>query len=437
MGKPVESLFAEKENEAGNEHNETDEWPQHDKWSKTRYYVKKDGTHFWANDIVFPLYDDNAKLMGFSHLVQDLSIAKKAEQILTEAKDYAQSIVDTAREPLIVLHSDLTINSANRAFYQMFQVKEADTTNKKIYEVGNGQWNIPKLRELLEVIVPQNESFINFEVTNDFVGVGKKTMLLNAQKLYRPGNHTNMLLLAIEDITERKASEDMKDSFISIASHELKTPISTIKAFAQALQSNMQDNNKDSNFQSLQYPVNRISELTDKLHRLLDTLLDESMLQSGKLSLNKELFSLTEILINTINDFQIISPKHCIRLQADKDYMVFADKIRIKQVINNLLSNAVKYSPQAENVDVTISADNWQHELSVSIRDYGIGISNDDKKRLFSKFVRSRRVLDKNIPGIGLGLHISSEIMRMHNGNISVWSEENEGSSFTFTLPLP
>lgn len=126
------------------------------------------------------------------------------EQIIQDALEYAENIINSVREPLIVLDGDLKVISANRSFYEVFQVKPEETEKQLIYELGNRQWDIPKLRELLEDIFPKTTSFDNFEVEHDFPGVGKRIMLLNARQIYQRANQTKLILLAIEDITEPK-----------------------------------------------------------------------------------------------------------------------------------------------------------------------------------------------------------------------------------------
>lgn len=120
---------------------------------------------------------------------------------------YLQSIVDTVREPLLVLDTDFRVVSASRAFYQTYQVAPDETENRLVYELGNGQWDIPALRSLLEDVLPSNHAFDDFEVVHDFPGVGRRIMLLNARKTYRPSNHSEQILLALEDVTERRAAE--------------------------------------------------------------------------------------------------------------------------------------------------------------------------------------------------------------------------------------
>jgi diguanylate cyclase (GGDEF)-like protein/PAS domain S-box-containing protein len=132
----------------------------------------------------------------------------KEEKRLREALEYSDAIIATVREPLVVLDKELRIITANRSFYRTFQVNPEETEKRLIYDLGNRQWDIPQLRELLENILPMNNAFEDFEVEHDFKSIGRKTMLLNARKIYRETNHVEMVLLAFEDITERKKAEE-------------------------------------------------------------------------------------------------------------------------------------------------------------------------------------------------------------------------------------
>ena len=132
---------------------------------------------------------------------------EKSEQAAQRGRAYFESVVATVREPLLVLDADLRVVSANRSFYQTFKVTPEETEGRTIYELGNRQWDIPQLRQLLEQILPANTSFDDFEVEHDFPTIGRKVMLLNARRLYREAGKPQMILLAIEDITERKQAE--------------------------------------------------------------------------------------------------------------------------------------------------------------------------------------------------------------------------------------
>ena len=146
----------------------------------------------------------------------DINALKRSLEQVKESRDYAEAIVETVREPLIVLDENLHVKTANRSFYQTFQTSPGETEGRLIYELGNNQWDIPELRKLLEEILPKNTSFQDLEIEHEFPAIGRRTMRLNARRIAQRGNGTQMILLAIEDVTERKRMEEiLRESEVS------------------------------------------------------------------------------------------------------------------------------------------------------------------------------------------------------------------------------
>ena len=175
--------------------------------------IAKDGTERPIDNSASPIDDAQGKVTGVVLVFRDITERRKAERLIENALKYAESVVETVREPLIVLTADLRVKTANRSFYETFHVKPEVTQGRLIYELGNGQWDIVKLRTLLEGILPTNASFHDYEVEHEFPAIGPKIMLLNAHRVHREGNQTDLILLAIEDITERKrVEEELRES---------------------------------------------------------------------------------------------------------------------------------------------------------------------------------------------------------------------------------
>jgi PAS domain S-box-containing protein len=166
--------------------------------------IARDGARLSIEECGAPIRDEQGDLRGVVLVFRDISERQRAEQVVQQARAYAESIVDTVYVPLVVLDRNLRVVSANRAFYQAFRVAPEQTENQFFYEIGDGQWNLPELRRLLQEIVPRNRVFNDFPVDRVFPRLGRRSMLLNARRLYSPGNKTELLLLAIEDITEGK-----------------------------------------------------------------------------------------------------------------------------------------------------------------------------------------------------------------------------------------
>ncbi len=230
---------------------------------------------------------------------------------------------------------------------------------------------------------------------------------------------------------ERMQFEKRKDEFLSIASHELRTPLTSITSFTQLLKK--QSEQKQDN-QSTLYLTKIDGQLT-KLNNLIGTLLDITKINSGKIDYLDEQCQIGELTKEVIDDFQIVTTsKHKIALFGETNAIITADKYRIEQVLTNLLSNAVKYSPEADKIIINIQSDGTT--VTISVQDFGVGISKSEQNRIFDRFYQGDGKKDDFPGGLGLGLYISSEIVKRHGGKIWVESTKGKGSTFFLSLPL-
>jgi PAS domain S-box-containing protein len=239
---------------------------------------------------------------------------------------------------------------------------------------------------------------------------------------------------SLTDITDQLAAEQAtrelmkkKDEFLSIASHELKTPLTSIKAYGQLLSKSIQNDEK-----SLALAGKTLIHV-ERLEKLIRDLLDVSRINSGQMDYDVEIFEFPDLLKQSVENFSDVSSKHRIVVKNIANCVLNADRVRIEQVFNNLLYNAAKYSPEADTIILNSYLEDGY--VVVSVQDYGIGIAKRDWKQLFERFYRSEKSYNK-FQGLGLGLFISSEIIKRHNGKIWVESELGKGSIFYFRLPL-
>jgi two-component system CheB/CheR fusion protein len=231
------------------------------------------------------------------------------------------------------------------------------------------------------------------------------------------------------DITERINLEKQKDDFMSIASHELKTPVTSIKAYTQILQEKF-IKLEDENTASM---LGRVDKQVDKLTQLINTLLDVARIQSGQMEYEYETVDINPFIRNIAEENQRIFPSHKIELHLTDEDTIVTDKLRITQVLNNLISNAVKYSPDANKI--IIRTKNDANEFTFAVKDFGIGISPDKHEQIFVRFFRVSESEGNRVSGLGLGLFISSQIIKQQGGKIWLESEPGKGSNFSFTLP--
>lgn len=232
------------------------------------------------------------------------------------------------------------------------------------------------------------------------------------------------------DINDIKEQEQQKDFFISMASHELKTPITSIKGYVQILQSMYEKSGDEVLVKSLE----RIHVQIEKLTKLITDMLDVSKIRSLGLAFQKQSFELNDLIKEVIEEIGMIHPDYKIIFKTDSDFSVFADRERIGQVLINLITNAIKYS--SKNGDIIIKSVLNQKYIIVSVNDEGIGINKNYQQKIFERFYRVEGKSEKTFPGFGIGLFIASEIIKRHKGKIWVESEPGKGSRFYFSLPL-
>jgi two-component system, cell cycle sensor histidine kinase PleC len=396
---------------------------------------------------------------GLEKVRKELAVIKQSED---EAREYAESVINTIREPLISLDKDLRVVTVSRSFYEVFKVKPKETVGQLIYDLGNKQWDIPKLRELLETILPQKTTFDNYEVEHNFATIGRRIMLLNARQIKRGIGKERIILLAIEDITERKeieaslektrkelefikktaAEEDhkkvieyreldrLRTDLLSTVSHELRTPLAGIKGYTTML---MDYYNKLKRTQKLESLV-AIDSSTDRLADLIDHLLDISRMDSGLFKLKLQPINLNELLAAAMNEAKLRSPIFEFKTKIDRQLpRVIVDPQRLRQVIDNLIDNAVKYSK--EGTEITLQTEVRPEEILISISDHGMGIPATELTKIFDRFFRIEERLKNDPGGFGLGLSLCKSLVEAHGGKIWVESEVDKGSTFYFTLP--
>lgn len=387
--------------------------------------------------------------------------------ILDEARILAEAIVETVREPLLILDENLCVQSANQSFYQTFEVTPKENENQLIYELGNHQWDIPQLRHLLEHVLPDESQFDDFEVQHHFERIGRRTMLLNARALDRQGARPGLILLAIEDVTDRKrASEELKriatelqrytrelersngelQDFAYVVSHDLRAPLVNIQGFSKELALSCE-------------PLRSVlaaAELPESKRRELSTLLDEDIPESlefittnatkmdgllsgilrlarvGQAALTVRPLDISQMLSEIVASRQFAIEQAGASVNVDSLPTCQGDEMQINQVFSNLLDNALKYLDPNRPGVICVRGHEEPDRVIFSIADNGIGIEAQHQDSVYKVF---HRLDPQRGTGEGLGLTIVQRILDRHRGKIWVESKVNEGSKFYLSLP--
>jgi PAS domain S-box-containing protein len=371
---------------------------------------------------------------------------KRVGKTTRKAEKYAESIVQTVREPLLVLDSDQRVISANRSFYQTFQVTPREVEGKLLYDLSDRQWNIPKLRKLLEEILPKSTVFLDFEIEHEFKTLGRRIMVLNARRIYHETKRMQMILLAIEDITEQKRverelkqAEELKqaiaalkrsnrelEQFAYVASHDLQEPLRMVSSFTQLLAKRYQGKlDKDAD-EFIAYVVAGAK----RMQALINDLLTYSRVDTRGKSF--EPIDSEAVFDQAIANLRVAIEEGEAVITHDPLPSLIADDSQIVQLFQNLLGNAIKFHGK-EPPRIHVSAKQEGNEWVFSFRDNGIGIAPEYFDRIFVIFQRLHG--REEYPGTGTGLAICKKIVERHGGRIWVESEPSKGSTFYFAIP--
>ncbi|MDD3274519.1 MAG: ATP-binding protein [Candidatus Omnitrophica bacterium] len=348
-------------------------------------------------------------------------IEEKIREIATK-NQHLEAIFNSMIEGVIVTDNKLKIISINHPIEGLFGIKRAEAEGKFFLEgIRNS-----KISELINEAM-NSAKFLSQEVT--LVMPEHKVFQANVSPIFEQNKVTGSVTI-IHDITEIRRLETMRRDFVANVSHELKTPLTSIKGFVETLlEGAIEDKENSIDFLKI------IKNHTDRLNALINDLLDLSHIESKEVTLNNEKFSLSGLAFEVTAGFKSQAKKKGLKIISElpEGLEVLADKGKIEQVFANLISNAIKYNK--ENGSVRIYSEQMQDRVKIVIEDSGSGIPAKDLPRIFERFYRVDKARSRELGGTGLGLSIVKHIVELHSGTVGVESTEGLGSKFFFTLP--
>ena len=404
-------------------------------------------------------------------------------QQVEELYAYYEGILSTIHEPMLILDKNMRVKSTNTSFCKMFQVSEDESVGITLYKLGDNQWNIPRLKELLEDIVPKNKHFHDFEVEHTFPVVGHKIMLLNAHRITQPRNNEELIVLTMADVTdvralalalkekekkvieieliaEKKASKiieetniklieakndaelktkiaeeavQSKQRFLSNMSHEIRTPLNAIIGFTNVMLKT------DVSIKQKEF-LCAIKTSGDALIVLINDILDLAKVDAGKMTFEKRVFKLEESISAMLHLFELKIQEKNIAFIREYDKKIpsvlVGDPVRLHQIILNLVSNAEKFTTKGK-ITVRVNLLNEDEEkvtIEFAVKDTGIGIPEDKISNIFENFEQASTGTSRLYGGTGLGLAIVKQLVEPQGGSVHVKSKMGVGSTFSFIL---
>lgn len=382
-----------------------------------------------VNSVYHPIKEVSGNVIGVMMITDEITDQYKTAQQIKQTGEKFQQAIEAAM--LGTWYFDI----ASQIFVPSQRVKELfgyDANEEMPYTNAVEQISDEYRESVLNVIRVAYQNREGFDIEfpiSTLHSHNTRWLKLTGNTFTSPEGKPEQFSGIVIDITERKLDEIRKNDFIAMVSHELKTPLTSMKGFLQMLQIQNEAESKDDN-----YLLQKADQQITKMTNLINNFLNVSRLDAGKIHLEKDTFFINELIKEEIDDMHVTVRDHTVVFNPCEPVKVFADSEKIGQVINNFISNAVKYSKRGTKIEVDCYVIN--NEIRVSVTDEGRGIAPEDKERLFDRFFRVENKYNTTVAGFGIGLYVCSEIIHRHGGRIWAESEMDKGSTFYFTLPV-
>lgn len=393
---------------------------------------KLNGAKIWYNSKSSPILNESGKVEMVITTSTDITVSKLAEQSISKSEERFRRLADFMPQKVWMTDDKGELTYHNRQYFKY--------TGLTLDEFKNEGWESFIHPDDLE---ERNKRWQHSLTTGEDYEMEVRLRDKDGQYLwhlkrampFRDENDKIIMWIGSDtEIQKAKEEQRRKDDFVKIVSHELKTPVTSIKGYIQFMMILVEEEQEKYPLQ-FKSSLTRIDSQIMRLTNLITEMLDLSRIEAAKIDLQMEKFSINELVTEVVHDIKHTHPQHKIMLTHDYSANVHGDRDRLGQVLINLINNAIKYSPGKDKLEVTVKkeADGF---VAVQVKDYGIGISKKEHEKIFERFYRAESDKENTFAGFGIGLYIANDIVQKHKGNITLESEPDNGSAFTFHLPI-
>jgi PAS domain S-box-containing protein len=398
--------------------------------------LQADGTIGWTSSRAVPILNDEGDIIEWFGAASDITLRKQMEEALQQARDAAEqqkrlyeTVTSNTPDLIYVFDLDYTFAYANPALLTMWGKTWDDAIGKNLLSNGYEPWHAEMHEREIDHIVA-TQQVVRGEVSFPHAVQGHRVYDYILSPVINAQGEVTAVAGTTRDISDIKENERRKNDFISMVSHELKTPLTSATSYVQISQKRVAKNGDQVTADML----DRAGKQHTKMTKMINGFLDVSRLESGKLQIDHQRFDLAALVAEVQEEATVAFTSHVITFAPVKETYINGDREKIGQVFNNLINNAVKYSPSGTTIQV--SCTRTAAGVQVSVQDEGLGIQAAELPLLFDRYYRVKEVEAKHIAGFGIGLYLCAEIIKQHGGKIWAESERGKGSIFHFTLPI-
>jgi PAS domain S-box-containing protein len=422
IGRHTRILFTEEDQKKGLPEQELHSVLTTGESKDNNYLVHKSGLVTWVSGESIRVENDKGEV-SILKVIQDIHEQKTSENSLRTMNEFNESILRSIEDVVIVLNSELKIVKANKAFSRLLTaapgVENMDfTVLIQPYDTKGDLTN-----RLLSA-VETRKGFTNKEMEIETLAGDKRVFDISCSPME---DNTNILLV-VHDITIQRYADRQREDIIGFVAHELRNPLANIVLCNELLDETIKEKDVAAALDLVARSKNNIM----RLNKMIAELYDATKVGSGNMQLEISEFNFEDMVKEAVETIEILHPDYKILKKGNADRIVSGDRYRLIQVVTNYLSNGIKYSKGSTEVELHMKND--ERNITVSVKDKGLGISKDQLPYIFNRFFRAEKT--KNLEGVGLGLYLCRQIIKAHNGNVWAESEEGKGSTFYFSIPL-